>query len=155
MKYRISIDNHQFDVRVDNLRARPILATVDGETFEVWPEGPEASPASAAAPGPASLLRDTALAADAPLSSPVPDIVELPAAPGSAHRGVRAPLPGVIISVSAKPGAAVTVGQELCVLEAMKMKNPVRATRAGTIRAVHITVGQTVKHQDLLIEYTD
>jgi glutaconyl-CoA/methylmalonyl-CoA decarboxylase subunit gamma len=156
MKYRISIDKHQFEVRVDNLRARPILATVNGETFEVWPEGQEASPAAAAVPGPAPLLRDTALAPEAPLLTVQPDLIEAtPAIPGSANRTVRAPLPGVIIALSVQPGAVVTVGQELCVLEAMKMKNPVRATRPGTIRAVHVVIGQTVKHQDLLLEYSD
>ena len=154
MKYRISIDKYQFEVKVDNLRSRPILATVNGETFEVWPEGQEASPA-ATAPEPGPSLPDTALAAEAPLPAATPEIAEAAPAPGGAHRAVRAPLPGVIISLTVKPGMAVTLGQELCVLEAMKMKNPIRATRAGTIKTVHVVVGQTVKHQDLLLEYGD
>ena len=154
MKYRISIDKHQFEVRVDNLRSRPIVVTVDGETFEVWPEGQEAAPA-AAAPEAAPPLPDTALRPGAPLPTPAAEAAETAPASGGAHRVVRAPLPGVIISLTVAPGAAVSVGQQLCVLEAMKMKNPIRATRAGTVKAVHVTVGQTVKHHDPLLEYSE
>jgi biotin carboxyl carrier protein len=66
---------------------------------------------------------------------------------------VRAPIPGVIVALSVQPGVAVTFGQELCVLEAMKMENMIRAPRAGTIAAVRVTVGQHVKRQDVLVEY--
>jgi biotin carboxyl carrier protein len=66
---------------------------------------------------------------------------------------VPAPLPGVIVAVSVQPGAEVSLGQELCVLEAMKMKNAIRAPRAGRIVSVHVAVGQTVKHRDVLVEY--
>ncbi len=160
MKYRISIDKHQFEVRVDNLRSRPIVVNVDGETFEVWPEGQEAAPAIAApreSAASAAALPETALQPETPLpgSAPGAEAAEAAPAPGGAHRVVRAPLPGVIISLAVSPGALVSVGQELCVLEAMKMKNPIRATRAGTIKIVHVTVGQTVKHHDPLIEYSD
>ena len=70
-------------------------------------------------------------------------------------KAVRAPIPGVIISVAVKPGDVVKHGQELCVLEAMKMKNVIRASRAGTISVVHTTAQQHVKHHDVLMEYTD
>ncbi len=155
MKYRISIGKYQFEVRVENIHSRPILAIVEGETFEVWPEGPEATSSAAAATQLAAPLPDTAVAPEAPLPGAVPEVLEGGPATVGAHREVRAPLPGTIISLAITPGTAVGVGQELCVLEAMKMKNPLRATRAGIIRAVHVTVGQTVKHQDLLLEFSD
>jgi len=155
MKYRISIGKHQFEVRVENIHSRPILAIVDGEAFEVWPEGQEATTSAATAARPAAPLPDTAVAPETPLPGAMPEVLEGGPPAGGAHREVRAPLPGTIISLAVTPGAAVRAGQELCVLEAMKMKNPIRATRAGTIRAVHVTVGQTVKHQDLLLEFAD
>jgi biotin carboxyl carrier protein len=72
---------------------------------------------------------------------------------GNASTEVRAPLPGVIVSVKARPGMKVSVGDELLVLEAMKMKNAVRATRAGTVAEVAVTEGQTVKHGQVLVRY--
>ena len=47
----------------------------------------------------------------------------------------------------------VSVGDELLVLEAMKMKNAVRAVRAGTIAEVPVSEGQAVKHSQVLVRY--
>jgi biotin carboxyl carrier protein len=49
----------------------------------------------------------------------------------------------------------VEYGQDLLTLEAMKMKNAIRATRAGTIAAVHVNVGDQVQHGQVLLEFTD
>jgi biotin carboxyl carrier protein len=68
---------------------------------------------------------------------------------------VRAPIPGVIVSIVVNVGEAVNVGQELCVLEAMKMKNSIRATRAGQIATIHVNIGQQVKHNEPLVEYVE
>jgi biotin carboxyl carrier protein len=70
-------------------------------------------------------------------------------------KAVYAPIPGVIIAVSVEPGVKVEVGQEICILEAMKMKNIIRAPRDGEIAAVRVTAGQHVKHHDLLVEFAD
>jgi biotin carboxyl carrier protein len=78
-----------------------------------------------------------------------------PAAPTAGAKSVLAPLPGVIVAISVKPGDAVEPGQELCIIEAMKMKNVIRASRAGTLEAVHVTLNQHVKHHDVLLEFTD
>jgi len=43
-------------------------------------------------------------------------------------------------------GDQVVYGQELCVLEAMKMNNPIRASKPGVIQKVFVTVGQQVQH---------
>jgi biotin carboxyl carrier protein len=78
------------------------------------------------------------------------------AAPGAqAGKAVYAPIPGVIESVAVQPGEAVHVGQALCILEAMKMKNVIRASREGTIARIDVVPGQHVKHNDVLMEYGD
>ncbi len=75
--------------------------------------------------------------------------------PFSTEREVRAPIPGVILTVAVQPGASVTPGQELCVLEAMKMRNPICAGRAGIIQTVHVTAGKHVQHREVLMEFAD
>ena len=75
------------------------------------------------------------------------------ARPQSARKAIYAPIPGVIDSVAVGPGDVVSMGQEVCVLEAMKMKNIIRAPRAGQVAVVHVSAGQHVKHNDLLLEY--
>ncbi len=141
MKLRVKIADETFEVEVKDLTARPIIAEVDGEAFEVYPE-------------------ESAAAVDAvePGCTPVPAARPTPApAPSGMASGksVLAPIPGVIIAISVKPGDSVTRGQELCVLEAMKMKNAIRASRDGKIAAILVNVGDHVKNSQVLIEFTD
>ena len=65
---------------------------------------------------------------------------------GQTGNEIKAPLPGIIVSISVKEGDRVESGQELCVLEAMKMNNPIRSTLIGRVKTIHITVGQQVQH---------
>ena len=64
---------------------------------------------------------------------------------------VRAIIPGRIVALNVAPGDAVTAGQQLLVLEAMKMQNELRAPRDGTVDRVAIAVGETVEVGDLLL----
>jgi biotin carboxyl carrier protein len=64
---------------------------------------------------------------------------------------VRAIIPGRIVALNVAPGDAVTAGQQLLVLEAMKMQNELRASRDGTVDRVAIAVGETVEVGDLLL----
>jgi glutaconyl-CoA decarboxylase len=64
---------------------------------------------------------------------------------------VRAIIPGRIAAVNVASGDAVTAGQQLLVLEAMKMQNELRAPRDGTIDRVAVSVGETVEVGDLLL----
>jgi biotin carboxyl carrier protein len=145
MKVTVKIDERSFDVEIEDLLARPVIAIIEGERFEVWPQDerpaakmPETSrPASVAAP------------VSAGRSEPPP----VPAPRSGDTKAVRAPIPGVIISIAVAPGDQVAVGQELCVLEAMKMKNLIRARRAGEIGKVLVAAGEHVQHHDLLFEY--
>jgi biotin carboxyl carrier protein len=62
-------------------------------------------------------------------------------------------MPGSILTLLVRPGDTVAVGQELCVLEAMKMKNAIRASRGGVIASVEVSEGQTVAYGDVLITF--
>ncbi len=68
---------------------------------------------------------------------------------------VEVPLTGRIISVNVKPGDAVKEGDVLCLLESMKMENPILAPVDGTVTQVEIEVEQVVKPGEriAIIEY--
>jgi len=70
-------------------------------------------------------------------------------------RSVKAPLPGVIIEIKVSEGDRVAYGQELCVLEAMKMKNTIRANREGRIKKIHAAISDQVQHSAVLMEFED
>ena len=70
------------------------------------------------------------------------------------HHGptaVRAIIPGRVVSVAVTPGDAVTAGQRLLAVEAMKMENELRAPRDGIVERVEVSVGQTVELGDSLV----
>jgi biotin carboxyl carrier protein len=70
------------------------------------------------------------------------------------HHGpteVRAIIPGRVVAVAVMAGDAVSAGQRLLAVEAMKMENELRAPRDGTIDRVVVAVGQTVELGDPLV----
>jgi biotin carboxyl carrier protein len=72
----------------------------------------------------------------------------------AAHGGpteVRAIIPGRVVSVSVVPGDAVVAGQQLLVVEAMKMQNELRAPRPGTVTSVAVGEGRTIEVGDALL----
>lgn len=73
--------------------------------------------------------------------------------PKSEKTKVIAPIPGVILSVDVKVGDQIKIGDKLLVLEAMKMENNITSEKEGKISAIHITTGQQVLQNDLLIEF--
>jgi glutaconyl-CoA/methylmalonyl-CoA decarboxylase subunit gamma len=149
MKLRVQIEAQMFEVEVGDLNARPIQVTVDGDTFEVFPED---APEQAVEARPLVRSGSPSAAPNPPASAAARPAVAAPADKASA---LLAPIPGVILSLHVKEGDAVVFGQELLVLEAMKMKNMIRASRAGTVRAVRVAQGDQVRKDQVLLEYAD
>lgn len=65
---------------------------------------------------------------------------------------LRSPMPGMVVALSVKPGDMVSEGQEICVIEAMKMQNSMTAGKTGKVKSVHCKAGDTVGEGDLLVE---
>ena len=87
------------------------------------------------------------LAADSAGEPPDGDTGE-PSGDGGA---VRAPLAGTVVAVAVAPGDPVAAGDELLVIEAMKMEHEVRAQAPGLVREVAAAVGATVTAGDVLV----
>ena len=64
---------------------------------------------------------------------------------------VKAPMPGNIMKVNVKPGAAVKKGDVLIVLEAMKMENDICAPQDGVVASVEVAQGATVETDAILV----
>ncbi|HAE80606.1 MAG TPA: acetyl-CoA carboxylase biotin carboxyl carrier protein subunit, partial [Lachnoclostridium sp.] len=67
------------------------------------------------------------------------------AAGGEGSVVIESPMPGKILAIKAQPGTAVTAGQVILVLEAMKMENEIVAPQAGTVASVNVAVGEMVE----------
>ena len=137
MKVNLTIEGKQYQVTLKDLTTRPIIAEVDGQAYEVWPEDEQA-------PTPTAISSSSKPAATS----------TTPSTPVTAgNLTLNAPLPGVIISIEVKEGQAVTSGQELYILEAMKMKNSIKADRNGKIASIHVTSGDLVKHNQPIMTF--
>ena len=133
-EYKYKIDGKEYAVKIDKIEGDQAQLEVNGtpysveiiqekkkETPKVAKSAPAAAPAVTAAPAPA-------------------------AAPASTGKGkaVKAPLPGVIISVDVQVGQQVKRGQQVAVLEAMKMENGINAECDGTITEIKVKAGDSI-----------
>jgi len=66
---------------------------------------------------------------------------------------LKAPMPGLVVEVVAKPGQQVEKGDTLLILEAMKMENVIKAVAPSTVKAAHVEHGQTVEKNQLLMSF--
>ena len=144
MKIRVKIQDKTFTVKIGDIHARPIQAEVDGEIFEVWPQEAFIPPNASRTAPPAPQVTHTA----SPSESTTAQIQ-----PTKSSKHIAAPIPGVIVEIAVKVGEQVAHGQELCTLEAMKMKNSIRANREGKIKKVLIKVGDHVHQSQVLMEF--
>ena len=142
---RVKVKGKWYTVEVGSLLERPVRAVVDGEPFEIdletTPPEPvaDAPDLSESAPEPEPTGR--------PENPPI-EITRLP----TPIREFRSPMPGVIISIDVKEGDEVIVGDQICVLESMKMRQVLRADWSGVVRQIHVTPGQQVMDGNLIAE---
>ncbi len=135
--YLVAINGHTYRVEIEDLHASPIAVKVDGAAFSVTLE----ADASAAAGRPRVERVEAPIVAGTPAR---------PAGGPAGENAFAAPMPGVILEIGVAVGQAVARGQELCILEAMKMKNSLKSPRAGVIAEIKVQAGQTVGHGDIL-----
>lgn len=65
---------------------------------------------------------------------------------------IKAPMPGIILSINVKENQEVKEGETLLILEAMKMENAISAPKDGIIKSIIAKSGETVDKGELLIE---
>ena len=84
-------------------------------------------------------------------------MVDLLDGAGSTHEeegtGLVAPMPGKVIALLAKAGAAVEKGTPLLVLEAMKMEHTISAPHAGTVKSFRYAAGDQVGEGAELVDF--
>ena len=146
MKYKITVNNQTYEVEIENINARPVIAHVDGERFEILPGDLNQAEAKKEASKPAEKKSFN------PNPAPAAPISPNPAISGNS---LTAPLPGTVVDVFVKSGDKVEAGQVVLIIEAMKMKNSIRSVFSGTISEVLVSAGQSVAHKQALIKFAD
>lgn len=134
-QYKFKINGNEYNVGINSVEGNIASVTVNGTDYQVELEN---VPAAAAVP----VQAPAATVDPAPAAAPSAPAAR-PSASG-AGKQVTSPLPGVIIGVKVNVGDTVKAGQEIAVLEAMKMENSIEAEHAGTVTAVHVSKGDSI-----------
>lgn len=135
---RVKVKDRWFTVDIENLHSDPVRVRVDCTPVEVrlrhhTAAGNAVSPHAVPEP-----------------QSPTPSTQ--PPTPTPQSRVFSSPMPGVVLSVAVRVGDQVVTGDEICVLEAMKMQQSLRADWSGIVKAVHVSPGQQVLDGDPIAE---
>ena len=136
-RVRVRVNSEWYDVQIGDIYQSPVEVEVDGETYLVELE--------AAAQG----------ASRARAKTPDRPKAELPGLRGilqGEDKTVRCPLPGKVAAVSVQKGQMLSPGDEICVLESMKMEQSVRMAHAGVVKNVKVKKEQDVLAGAPLIE---
>ena len=140
--YRVKHAGNEYEVIVVDTASGGAKVTVEGRTFDVEPTG-------ATAPAAAPAARPTVAAPTAVAAAPtLPPAAAAPVTGGSGS--IQAPIPGVITQVCVKVGAAVSAGDTVVKLEAMKMENDISTPVGGTVQEIAVSEGTEVSDGQLL-----
>ncbi len=140
--FRVKVGDNWYTVEVGDLSRSPVEVTVEGETFFVEIEG--------LPPPPPSRPRGRRSQAQQPSTSNLPPASSPPIS--VSDKILRAPMPGRVMSISVRPGDRVSAGDEVCVVEAMKMEQSILAPRDGVVKTIHVQPLDSVSANDPLIE---
>ena len=150
-QYKFRINGNDYNVEINSVNGDSAVVTVNGIQYSVESGVASCTAAAAAAaqapgqaqaaPQPAPAVQPAAQAAPVQAAEPAKPA---PAPASGNGKPVTAPLPGVIIEISVKVGDTVKQGQQVAVLEAMKMENVIEATHDGTVTAINASKGDSV-----------
>ena len=138
-QYKYTINGNKYEVVVCDITDNIATLTVNGEEFKVEMEQ-QAEPEKKK-----PVVRPAAAQAD------TKDAQAAPAGTANKANALKAPLPGVITDILVEVGQEVQAGENVIVLEAMKMANNLAAEKDGKVTAICVKVGESVMEDDALI----
>jgi acetyl/propionyl-CoA carboxylase alpha subunit len=106
--------------------------------------------------GKSLLLKVNGKRCEVMLSDRIDELLQRLGMESKAHAAVeslKAPMPGLVVSVRVEAGTSVGQGDALLVLEAMKMENVLKAHGDARVKAIHVKQGQAVEKGQVLIEF--
>ena len=134
--YRFKIHGNGYEVAINSVEGQTASVTVNGTPYPVALEEAPVAPVQVAP------VQAAPVQAAAAQPAPAQPAASAPAS--GTGKTVTSPLPGVIIAIKVNVGDVVKAGQEVAVLEAMKMENSIEATHDGTVTAINVSKGDSV-----------
>ncbi|NCC18269.1 MAG: biotin/lipoyl-binding protein [Bacteroidia bacterium] len=137
--YKFNINGASYTVNINNVDDHIIQLELNGTPYEVTVEKELKQVKTP------KLVRSYAV----PSTDNTKEVVKTQAA--GKIGTIKTPLPGVILEVNVKVGDRVSIGQQLLILEAMKMENRIDSDLAGVVTQINVDRGSSVLEGDALI----
>ena len=147
MKYNFEINQKNFDVTISGITGNTASVLVNGQPYNVRIGDPSKTSAQQTAAQPGVTAQTTT--APAPIQSQKTG-VSIPQVQGQ-DEPILAPIPGLIMEVRVKVGDAVSAGQIVSILEAMKMENSLTTHVSGTVKEIRVEKGSEVSTGDVIM----
>lgn len=138
-EYKYKINGNTYNVSIGDIDDNVAQVEVNGVPYKVELEKAQAVKV-VSAPRPSA----------APRTESGNKVISKPSVSGGSN-AIKAPLPGVVLSVQVKEGDTVKAADTVIVLEAMKMENAIHAGRDGKIKSINVKQGDSVLQDDVLI----
>ena len=138
-EYKYTINGNKYEVAIGEIVDNIATLTVNGEEFKVEMEKEEK-------PHPPPLPRR-----EGSKDSASDNGNDAAPSQGGAGTALKSPLPGVITDILVEVGQEVQAGDNVIVLEAMKMANNLQAEKSGKVTAICVKVGQSVMEDEALV----
>jgi len=150
---KLEINGKDYSVTINEFSAYEAVVTLNDKTYTVGLKDLGIEQVSDLQP---KNVVETTVVSPSPAINIAPAVSSGPAhkkpLPVVSASSIIAPLPGLILKIHVKPGDVVKAGQNLVVMEAMKMENDVQAPGNGTVKSILIKEGDSVNEGDVLIE---
>jgi len=127
---KIRIGNHWYTVEIQDIDSDPAVVLVDGERFEVK-------------------LDNSSFTSEFSLTTS--DVMRDPENNNNSLTQFNSPMPGTIISILVSIGEKLVVGQDIIILESMKMQQTLKSNVEGTVVDVKAREGDQISEGDLIL----
>jgi biotin carboxyl carrier protein len=133
--FKYKINGNVYEVAIDSIDDTNAKVEVNGVAYDV-------------------IIEQTEQKVSKPVRRAVQSAQTTTSAPsqgGGSASNVKSPLPGIILDINCSVGESVSKGQQVILLEAMKMENAINADRDGVIKEIKVTKGETVLEGAVLV----
>ena len=127
---KIRVGNHWYTVEIQDVDSDPVVVLVDGERFEVK-------------------LDNSSFTSEFSLTTS--DVMRDPENKNNSLTQFNSPMPGTIISILVSIGEKLVVGQDIIILESMKMQQTLKSNVEGTVVDIKAREGDQISEGDLIL----
>jgi len=152
-KYVFNVENQDYVVEILSIENGYAQVSVNNEVISIRIKHGDSNP------NPTAIAESKPTSVTSVKTQAPSEVVEFAPVQAPASNGakvvasLKAPLPGILVSVKVKVGDRVKINDDLCVLDAMKMENIITSECDGVVLAIKANIGQAVMQDDVLIEF--